>query len=208
MSQLIVCQNAHGIILATDSKAVAMGLGGEVGHMEVNRMLQLSEHTAIVTGGAEEGAEMLRGLKDFLLGEGLDDVQEVYEATLPFLASEYEQFMQRQCDLHPLDPIHQVYFVLGGCTNQTSLHDFRLYLLWTKRKLPMLDGDEISVAYTAPRLMGLEYKLNKLCLENRPLEEILSQVRAGMNERAKKDDEVGPPFKFAFISRAGFEEVL
>ena len=72
----------------------------------------------------------------------------------------------------------------------------------------MLDGDEISVAYTAPRLMGLEYKLNKLCLENRPLKEIFSQVRAAMNERAKKDDEVGPPFKFAFITRAGFEEVF
>lgn len=208
MSQLIACQNAHGIILATDSKAVTMGLGGEVGHVEVNRMLRLSEHTAIVTGGAEEGAEMLDRLKDFLLDEGLDDVQEIYEAALPFLASEYEHFMQRKCDFHPLDPIHQVYFVLGGLTNRASRNLFRLYLLWTKRKLPMLDGDEISVAYTAPRLMGLEYKLNTLCLENRPLEKILLEVKSGMKERAKKDDEVGPPFRFALITQAGFEQVL
>jgi hypothetical protein len=28
--------------------------------------------------------------------------------------------------------------------------------------LPQLDGDEIAVAYTAPRIMGLEFKLSKL----------------------------------------------
>lgn len=207
MSQLMVCQNSQGIILATDSKAVALGLGGEIKHQEVNRMLQLSDHTAIVTGGAAEGTDMLAGLKDFLAGEGIDDVQDVFEAALPFLASEYEGFMRKHCNVHPLDPIHHVYFVLGGCTKRDPQRPFRLYLMWTKRKLPKLDGDEISVAYTAPRLMGLEYTLNRLCQENEPLEEILPVVKKGMEERAKKDEEVGPPFKFAFVTVEGFRVV-
>ena len=207
MSQLIVCQNSGGIILATDSKAVALGLGGKIKHQEVDRMLQLSHHTAMVTGGAAEGVDMLAGLKDFLEGEGIDDVQDVFEAALPFLASEYEGFMRKHCDVNPLDPIHHVYFVLGGRTERDSQRPFRLYLMWTKRKLPKLDGDEIAVAYTAPRLMGLEYTLNRLCQENKPLEEILPVVKKGMEERAKKDEEVAPPYKFAFVTADGFTRV-
>jgi 20S proteasome alpha/beta subunit len=208
MSQLIVCQNSHGIILAADSKAVALDMGGEITHMEVDRMLKLSDHTAILTGGAAEGRDMIVGLKKFLEEEGLDDVQEVYEAALPFLATQFERFMRKECEVIPLDPIHQVQFVLGGYTGRDPHRSFRLYLLWTKRKLPKLDGDEISIAYTAPRLMGLEYKLNRLCQANTLLEDILPQVKKSMEERARRDDEVGGPFRFAFITTDGYKEIL
>ena len=208
MSQLVVCQNSHGIILVTDSKAVAVGPGGAITHLKVDRMLQLSDHTAILTGGAAEGTDMIGSLKNFLEEEGLDDVQDVYQAALPFLATEFERFMRKQCEVIPLDPIHHLYFILGGLTGRDPNRPFRLYLLWTKRKLPRLDGDEISVAYTAPRLMGLEYTLNRLCQADAPLEGILSRVKEAMEERAERDDEVGPPFRFAFITRAGFADRL
>ncbi len=55
---------------------------------------------------------------------------------------------------------------------------FQLYLLWTKVKLPQLDGVEIASAYSAPRIIRLEYKLNQLSKENKPLEDILTEIRA------------------------------
>jgi hypothetical protein len=207
MSQLVVCRDSQGVILAADSKAVIKGLGGEVTHLEVDRLLELSRHAAIAAGGAADGADMVGSLKEFVQQEGLVDVQEIYQAALPFLATEYEKFMRKQCDSHLLDPVHHVYFILGGYTEQSPQHPHRLYLLWAKRKLPRLDGDEIPFAYTAPRLMGVEYRLNKLCQENRPLEEILPEVRRGMAEQAGKNEEVGPPFKLMFITGEGVRDV-
>jgi len=161
MSQLISCQNANGIVLAADSRAIFFDVSGKMSDIKINRLVQLSQHTAILTGGATEGMEMCQTLKRFVTEEGLNEIQEVYGAALPFLAGEYEKFMRKECEIIPIDPIHHVYFILAGYTTKDPNRLFRLYLLWTKKKLPQLDGDEISFSYTAPRIMGLEYRLSR-----------------------------------------------
>ena len=207
MSQLIVCQNVHGIVLTTDGKAVDFDPSGKMIELTIDRLVQLSKQAAILTGGAADGVEMCHALRNFLKEEGLDDIQEVYGATLPFLSTEFERFMRKRCEILPVDPIHHVYFVLGGYTAKDTQRPFRLYLLWTKKKLPQLDGDEISFAYTAPRIMGLEYKLNQLAKENAPLDNILSEIKKGMEKVAKTQEEIGPPFSYAIITKEGFHRV-
>lgn len=207
MSQLISCQNANGIVLAADSRAIFFDVSGKMSDIKINRLVQLSQYTAILTGGAAEGMEMCQTLKKFITEEGLNEIQEVYGAALPFLASEFEKFMRKECEIIPIDPIHHVYFILAGYTNKDPNRPFRLYLLWTKKKLPQLDGDEISFSYTAPRIMGLEYRLNQLCQENKPLNQILSEAKKGMEKTAKTQEEIGPPFSYAFITQEGFRKV-
>jgi 20S proteasome alpha/beta subunit len=207
MSQLIACQNASGIVLAADGKAVDFEPNGEMIELKVDRLVQISQHTAILTGGAADGAEMCHALRSFLSEEKLDDIQDIYGASLPFLSTEFERFMRKHCEILPVDPIHHVYFVLAGYTAKDPEHPFRLYLLWTKKKLPQLDGDEISFAYTAPRIMGLEYKLNQLAKENASLDRILSAAKKGMEKVAKTQEEIGPPFSYAFITKEGFRRV-
>jgi len=179
MSQLIACQNTHGIVLAADGKAVDFDLSGKIIELTVDRLVHLCQHAAIF-------------------------IQDVYGASLPFLSTEFERFMRKRCEILPVDPIHHVYFVLGGYTAKDPQRPFRLYLLWTKKKLPQLDADEISFAYTAPRIMGLEYRLNQLCKEDAPLDQILSEVKKGMEKVAKTQEEIGPPFSYAFITKEGF----
>jgi hypothetical protein len=203
MSQIIVCQNENGIVLASDGRAVELDLQGEVSTREVQRLHQLSQHTAILTGGAAEGVDMCRALASFIEDEDLDDIEDIYGAALPFLASEYEQFMRKKCEIQPIDPVHHVYFVLGGYTPKTPERPYRLYLIWTKKKLPQLDGDEISIAYTAPRIMGLEYKLNRLCRENTPLTEIFGEIKRRMEDLQQTQEEFGPPFSYALITEEG-----
>jgi 20S proteasome alpha/beta subunit len=207
MSQLIACQNAHGIVLATDGKAIDFDPSGKMIELKVDRLVQIGKHVAILTGGAADGVAMCHALKSFLNEEKLDDIQDVYGASLPFLSTEFERFMRKRCEILPVDPIHHVYFVLGGYTAKDPQRPFRLYLLWTKKKLPQLDGDEISFAYTAPRIMGLEYWLNQLCKQDAPLDQILSEVKKGMEKVAKTQEEIGPPFSYAFITREGFRKV-
>jgi hypothetical protein len=207
MSQIVACRTDTGIILAADSKAFDVNPNNEIIEVKTNRMLQLTSDTAIITGGAAEGEMMCRNLKDFISEENLTAVEEVYKAALPFLASEYENFMRKKCAFLPIDPVHQVYFILGGYSQNKAPKPFQLYLLWTKMKLPQLDGDEISSAYTVPRLIRLEYRLNQLCRENKPLQKILTEIRSHLEKQAEIQDEISGPLSYALIDRNGFKKI-
>jgi hypothetical protein len=207
MSQIVACRTDTGIILAADSKAFEANPGNEIVEVRINRLLRLTSHTAIVTGGAAEGDTMCRNLKNFISEENLSSVDAVYQAALPFLASEYENFMRKKCEFLPIDPIHQVYFILGGYSQNKTQKPFQLYLLWTKLKLPQLDGDEISSAYTVPRLIRLEYGLNQLSKENKPLPYILTEIRTHLEKQAEIHDEISGPFSYAFIDQNGFKKL-
>ena len=206
MSQIIVAQNVHGIVLASENRAIQLDERGNEISFQINRLLPLTSHCALLTAGAAEGMEMGNALRNFLEGEKLNDVQEVYGAALAFLSTEYERFMRKRCESLPVDPIHQVSFVLAGRTEQDQAMPFRLYFLWTKKKLPQLDGDEISHTFSLPRRMGLEFQLNKMCKENTPLKEILKKMTEGM-EQLKIKGEVSGPFSFGVITKEGYQSL-
>lgn len=207
MSQLVACRNGHGIVLAADSLAMDFDGKGAMVAVKTDRLLPLGEHAAILTGGAAEGAGMCRALKRFVTEEGLRDVHDIYRTALPFLASEYELFMRKKCQHLPLDPLHHIHFILAGVSPQDSAQPYRMYLLWTKKSLPQLDGDEIALAYTVPRRMGLEYTLGQLCRENKPPDEILRTVRKHMETLGQHQEEVGAPFIYALITREELRQV-
>ena len=142
----------------------------------------------------------------YFMFEGLKDVQDIYGATLPFLSTEYERFMRKRCEWLPIDPIHQVSFILAGRTEKDRTKPFRLYFLWTKKKLPQIDGDEIAYAFSLPRRMGLEFQLNKMCKENVPPKEILEKISAGM-ERLKNQGEAGSNLSYAMITQEGYQSL-
>ena len=206
MGQMIVSQNMSGIVLAAENRAIRLDEHGQEVSLQVNRLLPLTPHCALITAGAAEGIEMGNALKAFIQGEELNDVQDLYGASLAFLSTEYERFMRKKCELLPVDPIHQVSFILAGKTDKDQRMPFRLYFLWTKKKLPQLDGDEISYAFSLPRRMGLEFQLNKLCKENAPLKQILDKVKEGM-ERLKEKGEIAPSISFATITGDGYQSV-
>ena len=206
MSQIIVAKNIHGIVLAAENRALRLDESGKEISFQVNRLLPLTSHCAILAAGAAEGIEMGNALKSFILGESLNDVEELYGASLAFLSTEYERFMRKKCELLPIDPIHHVSFVLAGKTTKDQAMPFRLYFLWTKKKLPQLDGDEISYVFSLPRRMGLEFQLNRMGRENVSLEEILKKVVEGV-ERLKERGEVSSSFSFAKITQEGYQSL-
>src|SRR4030043_2125122 len=138
MSQIIVAQNIHGIVLAAENQALQLDESGKEISLQVNRLLPLTTHCALLTAGAAEGAEMGNALKSFIQGERINDVQELYGATIAFLSTEYERFMRKKCELLPIDPIHQVSFILAGRTEKAPARPYHLYFLGTKKKLPQL----------------------------------------------------------------------
>jgi hypothetical protein len=83
---------------------------------------------------------------------------------------------------------------------------FRLYFLWTKKKLPQIDGDEIGHAFSLPRRMGLEFQLNKMCKEDAQPKEILKKISEGI-ERLKSQGEVGSNLSYAMITQEGYQSL-
>ena len=204
MSQLIACKTPHGLVFGADSKAVDVDANGNLIELKVERIHQLSEYTMILTGGTAAGEHVCQALKRFVQEENLNYIDEVYKAAMPFLATEYEKFMRKTCEIQPIDPIHQVTFILGGYAGDRAEIPFQLHLLWTKRKLPLLDSDEIGSAFTVPRILRLEHRLHQLAAQEADLDKVVSEVRRGMEIQAEKDDEVSAPLHYAIIQRTGF----
>ncbi len=204
MSQIVVVQSSHGIILASENRAIQLNERAEEVSLEVKRLLPLSSQSALLTAGAPEGIEMANSLKNFVQGEGLKDVQDLYGATLVYLSSEYEEFMRKKCEILPIDPIHYVSFILAGKTSKDEERPFRLYYLWTKKKLPQLDGEEISNAFSLPRRMALEYQLNQLSKRDASLDDILGVVKGGV-VKLRAQGEAKSPFSWAKITQDGFQ---
>jgi hypothetical protein len=170
-------------------------------------MIQLTEDTAVLAGGAPQGASMCQAFKRFVQEEGLKGIEQIYASGLAFLASKYEEFMRKECEILPLDPFHHVHFIIAGRTLEQGDDPYRMYMLWTKRKLPQLDGDRIAEAYAVPRRMGLEYRLNQLCRRKAPLSQALDLIRKDMEKSGEQNEEVGPPYAFALINEEGFKEL-
>ena len=205
MSQLIAYKSASGVVMAADSLALEMDMAGNIQRRDARRLIQLAPGAGILTGGAADGEGMCLALKDFISSENLTDVDDIFQAALPFLASEYEEFMRRTCEVQPIDPIHQVYFILGGTSGKHPEHPYRLYFLWTKKKLPQLDADEIITAFSTPRLLRLEYQLNAMSTSNAPLAEAQDAVMDALSQQAEQQDEVGGPLVLAVIDEEGFQ---
>jgi len=205
MSQLIAVKNANGIVVAADSKALDSDTSGNITEYSINRLIKLSDRTAILAGGAGAGENMCRALKEFITEERLRDVEAVYTAALPFLASEYQQFMRKTCEVLPFDPIHHIHFILAGYSGKNIRNPFQLYLFWTKKKLPQLDSEEITAAFSVPRLIRLEHRLNQMAHSDESLEKLYTEVRSGLERQAEVQEDVAGPMAYALITRDGFQ---
>lgn len=205
MSQLITCKTSQGLVFGADSKAVDVDTNGNLIELKVERLHQLSEYSAIMNAGTAAGEHMCQSLKQFIHEENLHYIDEVHPAVLAFLSTEYEKYMRKTCEVQPIDPIHQVTFILGGYAGENAADPFKLYLLWTKRKLPLLDIDEIGASFTVPRIIRLEHRLHRLASQNADVDKVVTEVRRGLEIRAEKDDEVSEPLRFAVIQKYGFK---
>lgn len=206
MSQIVVAKTRDGIILAAENRGVQLDPDGEEISLQLKRIVPLTSQGALVAAGAAEGVEMGMALGRFLKDEGLHDVLDLYGASLAFLSTEYERFMRKRCELLPVDPLHHVSFVLAGRTEKDPSDPFRLYYLWTKKKLPRLDGDEITYAFSLPRRMGLEFQLNRLAKEGASLGALIEKIQEAL-ERLRTQGEILAPISLSTITSEGYQSL-
>ena len=204
MSQMIACRCPKGVILAAEAHDVDIDDQGRISETPLHRLFQLNALSVLMVGGGSEGAAMGAALQSFMAHERFEAIEDVYAATLPFLATEYETYMKRHCERLPIDPIHQIYFILAGHSPRNPGNPFQAHLIWTKRHLPLMDGDSILSAYAVPRLIRLEVQLNRMCLENHRLDDIFSVIQSQLQQKSQQENR---PLQadYAIITSAGIQ---
>ena len=203
MTQFIVARNTDGLIMAADSKGFDFDLNGTMQEVTINPLVRLSTHSIILAGGDADAGQIAQSLAHFIEGEKLSSISDIAMAALPFLSAEYEKVMRRKCNCIPVDPVQHMYFILGGM-NFEQEPAFQLELIWNRKKLPQLDREEISTAFSVPRLMGFEYGLAAKITQGTALEELSSMISSKMYSLQKADDSsISSPLHLATVTRQG-----
>ena len=219
MTQVIACSISEGILLATDSVATWFDQTGTMKHFNLKKILALGSHTAMVSAGIGIGVEMGVAFQQFLQERRVEGVEEVLRLAPPFFTDHYVNFLRRrEMDLIPfratvhgvsddLSPWTGVYFILAGYSFKDRQQPYHLYLLGSEEGRSEIITYRTSPIFMIPRSLSMEKKLEVQCQGGSSMSHLLSLCKSFL-EKISVGEEVGPPFYFATITKAGLKEVM
>ncbi len=206
MTQILIHRTTEGIVLATDSRAVAFSSGGDepAEHLQVRKIFHPLPHVILVTGGAGYGIWLCEGLGEHLARHGLNDVDLAAEAALPFLKPLADALKKK----HPpsIDQPHldRVYVIVAGIHETEGGEpsvDVRLFA--SEQTSDPLHAIEIGRVATIPRQVTFEYRLSRLDPAEANPEAVERMFERFLRDLSEMDDDVGPPFHFVRVLPSG-----
>jgi len=219
MTQVIACSTPDGILLATDSRATWFDRRGATRHFNLKKILRLGSHTAMVSAGIGIGVEIGSAFLEFLQDRRVEGIEEVLRFAPPFFTDRYVRFLRaRETDLdlsRPSDdggsdepsPWTGVYFILAGYSFKDRQQPYHLHLLGSEEKGDSIIPYSASPILLIPRSLSMEKRLEAQCLAGSSMGHLLSLCKSFLKKRSA-EGEVGSPFYFATITRAGFREMM
>lgn len=205
MTQTLAGYNEHGIVLATDSLATRFDAKGRPTYFNVKKLFPLSRHCAMVSGGAGVSIPLSLALRqEVSQRRGLEDIQEILEFSLAFLSRGYARHLAPQ-EPSP-EGLRRIYFLLAGYSPDLPPPGFHLALLGSEDEEP-LHLMSVGNVVVMPRNLGMEMRLFKALAAGAGLADLLKLSREFLEKMAQIKEEVGPPFYFATITLAGYQEV-
>jgi hypothetical protein len=217
MTQVIACSTREGIVLATDSLATWFDQTGVMKHFNLKKILRLGSHTAMISAGIGIGVEMGFAFQRFLQERSVEGIEEVLRFALPFFTDRYVTHLrERNLDLSKssddgesddLSPWGGVYFILAGYSFKDPQQPYHLRLLRSEENGNSIALYPTSAILLIPRSLSMEKRLETQCLVGSSIGQLLSLCKSFLKKRSV-EGEVGPPFYFATITRAGFREMM
>uniref|UniRef100_A0A7V4LC84 Uncharacterized protein n=1 Tax=Desulfobacca acetoxidans TaxID=60893 RepID=A0A7V4LC84_9BACT len=206
MTQALAAYDAHGLIMATDSRGTRFSADRQVEVISVKKLLPLGRFTALLSGGAGVSVSLGEGLRQQIERlRGLEDLDQIVEYALTFLSQGYARHLER----YGPEPegFRRVYFILGGYSPHYPPPGYKLYLLGSEENELPLRLLPVTNLVVMPRNLGLEMQLAKLLHTDPPLSELLALSKTFLEKQAAAKEEVGPPFYFATITPEGYRAV-
>lgn len=194
-----------GALVVADGRAIGWNPDGSIVTVQLDRVIPVGKKAVIAAGGAPDAVDMAKKAAVFVEEEGLERLDGIFRSLVAFLAGEYDNFMRKKCEIVPLDPTHYIHFLLAGYDDTEEA--FKMFLIWNKKKLPTLDGELVGPVFSIPRIMSLELKLMQMVKDGAGIEELIKEVRNRISSIENISDDIGPPWKYTLITRAGIKSL-
>ena len=206
MTQALAGYNAHGIFLASDSRATRFDAGGHAEIFNVKKLFPLGPRCAILSGGAGVSVPLTQNLRRILLRHPSHLAPEdIAQFALNYLSQGYARHLEK----HGPEPegFRRIYFVVAGYDPDQPPPGFQLFLLGSEdNELPLRLIPTANLV-VMPRNLGMEMRLFKALAADSAMDELLKISQDFLEKQGELKEEVGPPYYYAAIDAAGYRPV-
>ncbi len=207
MTQTLVGFNQHGIIMASDSRATRFTPTGDKEFFSVEKLFPLGRYCGIVSGGSGVSIPLTHLLRQEVQRRGLLGVEDILEFAVPFLSDQYGAYLEAHGP-EDQEEFRRLNFILTGYSLEDPESQYQIYLIESENNALPFKVTPVRPLLVMPRNLGMEMRLFKALGEGLHLADILELCRAFLEKMAAAQEEIGPPFYFATITRAGFQRVV
>ena len=156
--------------------------------------------------------------QQFLQDRGVERIEEMIRFAMPFFTDRYGEHSRRmgmdrllshrgaEDESNDPLPLTGIYLILAGYSLKDRHQPYHLHLLGSEEDGSLINTYPPSSIIVVPRSLSMERRLEAQCKEGPSLQQVLSLCKSFLKKRSA-DEEVGPPFYFATITRSGFKEI-
>ncbi len=206
MTQTLVGFNQHGIIMASDSRATRFTPAGDKEYFSVEKLLPLGRYSGIVSGGSGVSIPLTHLLRQEVQRRGLLGVEDILDFAVPFLSEQYGAYLEAHGP-EEHEELRRLNFILAGYSLEDLDSQYQIYLVESENNALPFKVTPVQPLLVMPRNLAMEMRLFKALTAGTALPELLEMCRAFLEKMAAVQAEIGPPFYFATITRAGFQRL-
>ena len=205
MTQILSGICSEGIMVATDSRATTFTSNGEESQFTINKLFSIGSHAFIVSGGMGISVDLSKRFKEYAEERRLLGIEKIIAAAGPYLSDQFRQAIVKRERAEGMDgQFDRIYFLVGGYSFRSQDDPYQLALWGSEEGQLPLQRLQIASSVAIPRTLAGETRLFRMCQGNSPLADLINFASEFLQQQAKSNPQIGPPFWFGTVTSSGF----
>ena len=206
MTQILSGICSEGIMVATDSMATTFDRDGKERQFTIDKLFSIGSHAFVVSGGMGISVELSRRFKQYAEKRQLVGIEKIIGAAGAYLSDQFRQALGRIGQAKDMEgQLDRIYFLVGGYSFRSREDPYQLALWGSEEGHMPLQRIQIANSVAIPRTLAGETRLFRMCQGNSPLTDLINFAREFLQQQAKTNPQIGPPFWFGTVTPKGFE---
>jgi hypothetical protein len=192
--------------MASDSRATRFDDQGRKEYFSVEKLFPLGRYAGVVSGGSGVSIPLTHLLRREVQRRGLLAVEDILECAVPFLSEQYGDYLAHHGP-EKEEEFRRLNFILAGYSLEDPEHQYQIYLVESENNALPFKVTPVQPLLVMPRNLSMEMRFYKALTSGAGLEELARMCREFLEKVSGLQDEIGPPFYFAAITRAGYRNL-
>ena len=206
MTQILSGVCSEGIMVATDSTATTFDGNGNERQFTIDKLFSIGSHAFVVSGGMGISVELSKRFKQYAEKRQLVGIEKIIGAAGAYLSDQFRQAMGGIGQAEGVEgQLDRIYFLVGGYSFRSQEYPYQLALWGSEEGQLPLQRIKIGKSVAIPRTLAGETRLFRMCQENSLLKDLINFAREFLQQQAKTNTQIGPPFWFGTVTPKGFE---